>query len=106
MRQPGIFSSAAQSKYMDFHTFPALTSLVETQGKNSGVVIMEKFQILFMICFGFLSVYNFIRDSEIHRQVGELVETRQGGMKFFSVSIPRTHDATQYYFFSCFGIYQ
>ena len=59
---------------------------------------MEKFQILFMICFGFLSVYNFIRDSEIHRQVGELVETRQGGMKFFSVSIPRTYEVLSYLF--------
>ena len=42
---------------------------------------MEKFQLIFMLCVGFLSVYNFIRDTEIYSRFGEL-ETKQRGMDF------------------------
>lgn len=44
---------------------------------------MEKIQILFMLCFGLLSVYNFLRVSELHNPVDEL-QTGQRGMEIFS----------------------
>ena len=32
-----------------------------------------------MVCFGILSVYNFIRDNELHSRFGELETRREGG---------------------------
>ena len=46
--------------------------------KRTVFFTMEKLQYFILLCFGFLSVYNFLRDMEVDNRVGEL-ETRQQG---------------------------
>ena len=44
---------------------------------------MEKFQLILLLCFGFLSVYNFLRDREVDSRFNELETKHQGNNLFF-----------------------
>ena len=45
---------------------------------------MEKLHIFFLLCFGFLSVYNFMRNMEDNNRFGAL-ETRQQGKRYLLI---------------------
>ena len=44
---------------------------------------MEKIQLIFLLCFGFLSVYNFLRDREVDSRFNELETKHQGKNTYY-----------------------
>ena len=48
---------------------------------------MEKLQYFILLCFGFLLVYNFLRDMEVKNRFDEMETRHQGNLLFYSVFV-------------------